>query len=76
MAKQLVQYIGRGKDTEKLYKLEEKAVEAVKKAAEELLLIKHKYGMKSYKLYENAIPETLAQLCDAFSSKLEVHIKD
>ena len=65
------QWIGKGAATQELYDAETKASNAVKSAAEELMRFKASEGLEM-ELYRDAIPETLAMLCDTFSGSREL----
>lgn len=69
-------YIGKSEATEKLYKLEEAATKAVRAAAEELKQVLQNELGEEVDIYEVAIPETLATICQSFSSSLVVAIRE
>ena len=70
-------YVPKGEETERLYRLEAKATEAVKVAAGELqTLLRANEVTENTDLYRDCIPETLAMLCDAFAGDLGVYRRD
>ena len=68
-----VQYLAKDQITERLYELEEKLLSDLQKVAMELCKVKVESGLVEYDLDRDAIPETLAMLCEAFGRDLELH---
>ena len=69
-------FIAKGPDTRKLYQLEEKATAAVKAAATEYVEVWQKLAGSPCHLYDDAIPQTLAMLCDAFGKGFSLYLEE
>lgn len=68
--------IGRSHLTEELYRREEAATESVKQAAKELQRVYEDVFDKEIDFYKEAVPLTIAMLCEAFVGDLELHRRD